>query len=316
MKLNQSALRMLPFDLRVEISENLHRKALTQSELAFQQRLILQELRKHKAPGTRTDLKGGRATSEKTFSEVRATAIVAKIFNESHKQTEKRLAIVDAAAAEPERFGNLLADMDRTGRVNGVHKRLQVMRQAEEIRREPPPLPGRGPYRVIVADPPWPYEIRREDPSHRATTPYPQMSIAQVCALPVASIAAPDSILWLWTTNFHMLNGAREVLDAWGFAPVTILTWAKDKFGTGSWLHGQTEHCILATRGKPPVQLTNQSTLLQAPVRAHSMKPLEFYDLVERLCPAPRYGYLFSRYQHNERWDCHGDEAPIAEAAE
>jgi hypothetical protein len=52
-----------------------------------------------------------------------------------------------------------------------------------------------------------------------------------------------------------MLNGAREVLDAWGFEPITILTWANDKIGTGAWLRGQTEDCILATRGKPLVNL-------------------------------------------------------------
>jgi N6-adenosine-specific RNA methylase IME4 len=46
------------------------------------------------------------------------------------------------------------------------------------------------------------------------------------------------------------------------------------------------------------------------------VKPLQFYDLVERLCPAPRYVDLFSRYRHSDRWDCHGDEAPKAEAAE
>jgi hypothetical protein len=34
------------------------------------------------------------------------------------------------------------------------------------------------------------------------------------------------------------------------------------------------------------------------------------------LCPAPRYADLFSRYRHNDKWDCHGDEAPHAEAAE
>lgn len=44
--------------------------------------------------------------------------------------------------------------------------------------------------------------------------------------------------------------------------------------------------------------------------------PVEFYDLVESLCPAPRYADLFSRYQHNERWDCHGDQAPHSEATE
>jgi len=50
---------------------------------------------------------------------------------------------------------------------------------------------------------------------------------------------------------------------------------------------------------------------LDAPWRGHSVKPPEFYDLVESLCPAPRYADLFSRYRHNEKWDCHGDEAPV-----
>ena len=156
------------------------------------------------------------------------------------------------------------------------------------------------------------FEVRREDPSHRATYPYPAMSLAEICAVDVASLAAPDSILWLWVTNYHMLNGARGVLDAWGFQPVTVLTWCKDRMGMGAWLRGQTEHCILATRGKPTVTLTNQTTLLHALVRGHSVKPKEFYALVESLCPASRYADIFSRYRHNNKWDCHGDQAPPA----
>src|SRR5262249_49129163 len=154
-------------------------------------------------------------------------------------------------------------------------------------------------------DPPWPYEKRDEDPSHRAALPYTTMSIANICALDVRSIAHKDSILWVWTTNHHMRE-AYSVLDAWGFEAKTILTWAKDKMGYGDWLRGQTEHCILATRGKPTVELKNQTTLLRAPARGHSVKPVEFYELVESLCPAPRYAELFSRYCHNEKWDCHG----------
>ena len=84
----------------------------------------------------------------------------------------------------------------------------------------------------------------------------------------------------------------------------------KDRMGTGDWLRSQTEHCILAIRGKPTVTLTNQTTVLHAPTRGHSVKPVEFYDFVESLCPAPRYVDLFSRYRHNDRWDCYGDEAP------
>jgi N6-adenosine-specific RNA methylase IME4 len=143
------------------------------------------------------------------------------------------------------------------------------------------------------------------------------MDLAELCALDVASIAHQDCILWLWTTNAHLLAGdALAVLNAWGFKPKTMLTWGKDRMGTGDWLRGKTEHCILAVRGNPTVTLTNQTTLLLVPVRAHSQKPTEFYDLVEALCPAPRYADLFSRYRHNKSWDCHGDEAPRVEAAE
>jgi N6-adenosine-specific RNA methylase IME4 len=142
------------------------------------------------------------------------------------------------------------------------------------------------------------------------------MSIEQLRALRVGSIMHADSILWFWTTNFHMRH-AFGILDAWGFhATPTILTWAKDRMGNGHWLRGQTEHCIVAVRGKPLITLGNESTLLRAPVRAHSQKPDEFYALVERLCPAPRYADLFSRYRHSDKWDCHGDQAPGAEAAE
>lgn len=70
----------------------------------------------------------------------------------------------------------------------------------------------------------------------------------------------------------------------------------------------------MATRGRPTVTLTNQTTVLHGPMRKHSEKPTEFYDFVERLCPAPRYCDLFSRYRHNEKWDCHGDESGKAAA--
>jgi N6-adenosine-specific RNA methylase IME4 len=310
MKLNRDIFRKLPLRLRIQIEENAQRKPLTQSELAIEQRRILAELRKHKTPGERTDLKAG--TSGKTFPEVRATDLVGKLFNESRKQVEKRLAVVDAAEAEPEKFGPLKEQMDRTGRVAGVYRRLKITQQAELIRAEPPPLPGDGPYRVATCDVPWPYEIRDEDPSKRGVRPYPTMSIADIRALPIPSLMHADSILWFWTSNFHMYE-ALKALELWGLEAKTILTWVKDRMGNGDWLRSQSAHCIMAVRGKPVVTLSNQTTVLFAPMRGHSVKPVEFYDLVESLCPAPRYADLFSRYQHNDKWDCHGDEAPDGE---
>jgi hypothetical protein len=57
--------------------------------------------------------------------------------------------------------------MDRTGKVNGSYKRLRTAQAAESIAKESSPLPA-GPFRVIVIDPPWQYDNRPEDPSHRA----------------------------------------------------------------------------------------------------------------------------------------------------
>jgi N6-adenosine-specific RNA methylase IME4 len=122
----------------------------------------------------------------------------------------------------------------------------------------------------------------------------------------VSSIAHDDAILWLWTTNAYMRE-AFGVLDAWGFENKTILTWVKNRIGTGDWLRGQTEHCLLAVRGKPTVQLSDQTTALGAPAGAHSAKPDAFYEMVEALCPAPRYAELFQRTPR-PNWDGHGDE--------
>jgi N6-adenosine-specific RNA methylase IME4 len=298
--------------VRGEFAENACRKDFTPSELVAigqeVERVERERARERKAHDGRPGKLPERQTGD-------ARDKVAAQLGISGRTYEKAKAVVDAAEAEPEQFGKLLADMDRSGRVNGVFKRLRVMKQAALIRAEPPPLPNRGPYRVGVVDFPWPYETRQDDPSHRAARPYPTMSIEQICATRawLPALMQADSILWMWCTNFHLIRYAAPALDALGFCERSILTWVKTNFGTGDLLRSQTEHCILAVRGSPIVTLTNQSTVLHAPARGHSVKPPEFYDLVESLCPAPRYADLFSRYRHNERWDCHGDEAPRAD---
>jgi ParB/RepB/Spo0J family partition protein len=293
---------------RGEYAENVHRKDFTLSEMVAIKR-ALEPL--ERAAAQERMLSGKPPANLAEGGDARDK--VAKVVGRGRTILDRAEAIVDAAEAEPEKYGHLLQQMDDTGRVSGAFRRLQIAKQAESIRAEPPPLPGNGPYRVIVADPAWPYGNEYDAEYRRVTSPYLEMSLGEICALPVGSIAHEDAILWLWTTNAFMQN-AFTVLNAWGFEPKTILTWAKDRMGIGLWLRGQTEHCILATRGQPVVTLSKQTTLLNAPLRAHSQKPVEFYDLVESLCPAPRYADLFSRYRHNDKWDCHGDEAPLGAA--
>ncbi len=302
-----------------EFAENAHHKNFLPSEIGAIRREIeplekaVAKERQRKHGGTAPGKHSGQISASdagKTRDKVGAFAGV------SGRTVEKIGAVVDAAEAEPEKYGHLVAVMDRTGRVDGMFNRLKVMRQAEAIRNEPPPLPNQGPYRVIVADPAWPYR-RLRCRGGAIFLPYPTMTIEEIRALPVASIAHKDCVLWLWTTNSH-LRDAFTVVDAWGFTQKTVLTWAKDRIGGGDYLRGQTEHCLMAIRGKPTIDLTNQTTLLMAPARAHSEKPDAFFAMVKTLCPAPRYAYLFARRSPGENWDCHGDEVVKAwdEAAE
>ena len=69
-------------------------------------------------------------------------------------------------------------------------------------------------YGIIYADPPWKYAQKRL--SGAAEHHYPTMSIEELCALPVADLAAEDSALFLWAT-FPQLPEALRLIKAWGF---------------------------------------------------------------------------------------------------
>lgn len=218
---------------------------------------------------------------------------------------EKVPELLKLAKLEPERQ-RAVAEKIAAGKAKVV-RQAQNLVDGEAIRAEPPPLPE-GPFRVIAADPPWAYDNRPDDAAHRAGNPYPSMTVGEIKKYLPPTLAHEDCVLWLWTTNAHMRE-AFEVVEAWGFEHKTILTWAKDRMGTGDWLRGQTEHCLLAVRGKPTLTLTNQTTLIGGPLREHSRKPDTFYELVESLCPAPERGRveLFQR-EPREGWVGHGND--------
>ena len=51
-------------------------------------------------------------------------------------------------------------------------------------------------YPIIYADPPWRYSAKKVQGA--AENHYPTMSIDELCALPVAELAAKDSALFMW----------------------------------------------------------------------------------------------------------------------
>jgi N6-adenosine-specific RNA methylase IME4 len=195
--------------------------------------------------------------------------------------------------------------------ISKEHTRIRAeQRKAEAlaaVESKPEPLPD-GPFDVIVADPPWKFE-RQDNATHRGSVDYPPMELEEILAMPVADLAADDAILWMWTTNAHLLDGsALAVVEAWGFVPKTMVTWGKSNgSSTGHWLMNSTEHCIFATRGRPVHTPTGQTTFFQAPrTREHSRKPEKIFEIIESLCPGSKVE-LFAR-EAREGWHAWGAE--------
>ena len=77
-------------------------------------------------------------------------------------------------------------------------------------------------YAVILADPPWAY--RNAGCRGCAANQYPTMGVDDICALPVADLAANDCVLLLWAT-WPQLSEAMRVIVACGFRYVTGFPW-------------------------------------------------------------------------------------------
>ena len=111
-----------------------------------------------------------------------------------------------------------------------------------------------GKYSLIYADPPWLYRVwNKKGVGCTAENHYPTMKLEEICALPVASIAAKDSVLFLWVT-FPNLLAAFEVIKAWGFTYKTVaFCWIKTNrkspgyfVSLGHWTSAKPE-CDLST---------------------------------------------------------------------
>jgi N6-adenosine-specific RNA methylase IME4 len=173
-------------------------------------------------------------------------------------------------------------------------------------------------YGVILADPEWRFEtwtvkgkITRSAENH-----YPTSSLEAIKARDVPSIAADDSVLFLWAT-VPMMPQAVEVMTAWGFRYVSQIVWVKDRIGTGYWARNRHELLLIGRRGKIPAPAPGQqpASVIEAPVASHSEKPAAVYDLIERMFPTLPKIELNARHRR-EGWEAWGDEIAEHEVAD
>lgn len=169
-----------------------------------------------------------------------------------------------------------------------------------------------GQYGLIVADPPWEFSTwSAKGRGRSADRHYECMSAADIEALPVRKLAAPDCALFLWST-WPMLPRAFAVVEAWGFSYATGGVWHKTTrhgrtaFGTGYRVRCASEPFLIATIGNPK-NTRSERNVIVGPVREHSRKPDEAYAWCERWMPGVRRCDLFSR-ESRPGWESWGRE--------
>jgi len=206
-------------------------------------------------------------------------------------------------------------------------------------------------YQTIVADPPWWYADQRKVRKDTlvptkgigACHHYDQMTTSEICAMPVAKLAAERCHLYLWATA-PLLPDALSVMTAWHFEYATIaFVWVKTNprawkeaqnrinqlsmfetgdeqvaafmdalafFGPGFYTGSNIELVLLGRRGKPfaHAEGCKASQVIFAPRGAHSQKPERVQDLIEWMYPdvTPRLE-LFAR-RPRENWTTFGNE--------
>jgi N6-adenosine-specific RNA methylase IME4/ParB-like chromosome segregation protein Spo0J len=300
-------------ELRVfQLTANLHRRQLTVAQ-RIRLGLELEPWERKLAADRRAQAKGKRRGAK------------ALPVDRPEEKGETRARVAAAVGLKPSTYARgakvlregspeLVAALEQGAEsVDGAYRRLRAeQRRAEReaiaaaLARGAPPLPAAR-VAVVICDPPWPLQS--------GALPYPTMSLEEIAALPVPDLLAEDACLWLWTTNAFLFEAYRIATEDWRLTYRTTLTWAKNRPGTGSWLRGQSEHCLLLSRGTPVLTLGGQTTLLRAKAREHSRKPDEFFALVESLCPGSKLElFACERRPGWQAWGAEPDRFSAGEA--
>jgi N6-adenosine-specific RNA methylase IME4 len=163
-------------------------------------------------------------------------------------------------------------------------------KRSRALRATTPPFPE-GKFDLILADPPWLFEQRKWGLATGRSLPYGEMDLSAICRLPVAKLAAENSILAIWVFGAEPAQ-TLKVVRSWGFGAANEgFVWVKQARSTGRPYPGlgqttrkDSESLWLARHGNG-LQRRDKGVgqTIVAPRREHSRKPDEVYTALERL---------------------------------
>ncbi|MBO0358611.1 hypothetical protein J0X19_11700 [Hymenobacter sp. BT186] len=184
-----------------------------------------------------------------------------------------------------------------------------------------------GQYGLILADPPWSYEMYSE--KGHAKSPhahYDCMTYPELAQLRDEFIfsTAPDAVCFMWAV-WPKLDEAFKLMADWGFQYKTGGAWhkrskswtpdclrPKSAFGTGYLFRSASEPFLVGTIGNPNILNRSTRNIIEAAVREHSRKPDCQYAMIESLFEGP-YLELFAR-NTRKGWSSWGNQTEKFEA--
>lgn len=170
----------------------------------------------------------------------------------------------------------------------------------------------------IYADPPWSYNNKatraavdgtaktNNGRTRKASAYKSTMTVEDVCAEPVAELAADEAHLHLWTTNAFLFE-ARSVMAAWGFEYKSCFVWVKPQMGIGNYWRVSHEFMLLGVRGGLTFADKGLKSWVSADRTGHSIKPQIVRSFVMRASPGP-YLELYGREKPMDGWTVYGNE--------
>jgi N6-adenosine-specific RNA methylase IME4 len=171
-------------------------------------------------------------------------------------------------------------------------------------------------YRILYADPPWDYGAHAQpDYQTEQRDHYAVMTVEELCDLPVKEWTEDNAVLFIWVTS-PILERSFEVIKAWGFTYKASFVWDKIKHNMGHYNSVRHELLLICTRGAcQPDKQTLFDSVQSIERGKHSVKPVEFYDIIETLYTHGKKLELFAR-EARDGWASYGHVAEIKDAAE
>ena len=229
-----------------------------------------------------------------------------------------------------------------------TNKAEQILHQ-KEIESSPIPSLPKGKFTAILEDPGWFFNNKNIGGSGKSGAGYKYrvLPTTDIAKIPVSKIAADNAVLYMWTTNQHLMTGsmlmkdfvriaygsgneeteyrgnvkvqsdALAVMKCHGFDSKYIITWEKEnKEGWGGYsFNNVTEHLLIGIRGKvKPFGLIDKTiirTQYKKSKDSHSKKPEEMWQLIEKCIEKTRGNHRKLEMNcRNPRkgWYPHGDQ--------